>query len=49
MEQMKPHYEAAVAKAKAEDTPEKRRGVGIAIGGYNVTGLPSDMPRSPSS
>ena len=43
MEQMKPHYEAAVAKAKAEDTPEKRRGVGIAIGGYNVTGLPSDM------
>ena len=43
MEQMKPHYEAAVARAKAADTPAKRRGVGIAIGGYNVTGLPSDM------
>lgn len=37
METMKPIYDKAVARAKAEDTPEKRRGVGIAWGGYNVT------------
>lgn len=37
METMKPIYERAVADAKAADTPEKRRGVGIAWGGYNVT------------
>ncbi len=37
METMKPYYYAAVEKAKAEDTPEKRRGVGLAWGGYNVT------------
>jgi len=37
METMKPIYEKAVARAKAEDTPEKRRGVGLAWGGYNVT------------
>ncbi|MDR0357738.1 MAG: molybdopterin-dependent oxidoreductase [Clostridiales Family XIII bacterium] len=37
MERMRPLYEKAVADAKANDTPEKRRGVGIAWGGYNVT------------
>ncbi len=37
METMKPIYEKAVAEAKAADTPEKRRGVGLAWGGYNVT------------
>ena len=37
METMKPIYEKAVARAKAEDTPEVRRGVGLAWGGYNVT------------
>ena len=37
MKEMKPIYDAAVARAKKEDTPEKRRGVGIAWGGYNVT------------
>ncbi len=37
MKTMKPIYEKAVEKAKKEDTPEKRRGVGIAWGGYNVT------------
>ncbi len=37
MEAMRPVYEKAVARAKAEDTPAKRRGVGIAWGGYNVT------------
>ncbi len=37
METMKPIYEKAVAEAKAADTPEKRRGVGLSWGGYNVT------------
>ncbi|WP_027400415.1 molybdopterin-dependent oxidoreductase [Anaerovorax odorimutans] len=37
METMRPYYEKAVERAKAEDTPEKRRGVGIVWGGYNVT------------
>ena len=37
MQAMKPIYDKAVARAKAEDTPAKRRGVGIAWGGYNVT------------
>ncbi|GAB1475681.1 molybdopterin-dependent oxidoreductase [Bacillota bacterium] len=37
MNTMKPIYDKAVAEAKAADTPEKRRGVGIAWGGYNVT------------
>jgi aldehyde oxidoreductase len=37
MEKMRPHYEKAVADARAADTPEKRRGVGLAWGGFNVT------------
>ena len=37
MKIMKPIYEKAVAEAKANDTPEKRRGVGLAWGGFNVT------------
>jgi aldehyde oxidoreductase len=37
MNRMRPYYEKAVAEAKAADTPEKRRGVGIAWGGFNVT------------
>ena len=37
MDTMRPLYEKAVAEAKAADTPEKRRGVGIAWGGFNVT------------
>ncbi|WP_027400407.1 molybdopterin-dependent oxidoreductase [Anaerovorax odorimutans] len=41
MDKMKPLYEKAVAEAKAKDTPEVRRGVGLAWGGYNV-GLGSD-------
>ncbi|MEG2323787.1 MAG: molybdopterin cofactor-binding domain-containing protein [Anaerovoracaceae bacterium] len=36
MDKMKPLYEAAVKKAKAADTAEVRRGVGLAWGGYNV-------------
>ena len=34
---LKPLYDKAVAEAKAADTPEKRRGVGLAWGGFNVT------------
>ena len=41
MDKMRPLYEKAVADAKAKDTPEIRRGVGLAWGGYNV-GLGSD-------
>ncbi|SKC46385.1 molybdopterin-dependent oxidoreductase [Maledivibacter halophilus] len=37
MEKMRPYYEKAVTEAKEADTPEKRRGVGIAWGGFNVT------------
>lgn len=36
MDKMRPHYEEAVAKAKAESTDEIKKGVGIAWGGYNV-------------
>lgn len=36
MDKLKPLYDEAVKKAKAEDTPEVRKGVGIAWGGYNV-------------
>lgn len=42
MKIMKPIYEKAVAEAKAADTPEKRRGVGLAWGGFNVTEGESD-------
>ena len=37
MNKMRPLYENALRKAKEEDTPEKRRGVGVAWGGFNVT------------
>ena len=37
MDTMKPYYEAALKRAKELDTPEKRRGVGIAWGGFNVS------------
>lgn len=37
MKIMRPIYEKAVQEAKAADTPEKRRGVGISWGGFNVT------------
>lgn len=42
MLKLKPFYEKAAAEAKAEDTPEKRRGVGLAWGGYNVSMKPQD-------
>ena len=34
----KDHYYDAVKRARTESTPEKRRGVGIAIGAYNTSG-----------
>lgn len=43
MEKMRPIYEKAVQQAKDKDMPEKRRGVGLAWGGYNVTGGPADQ------
>ncbi|MDL2271567.1 molybdopterin-dependent oxidoreductase, partial [Desulfovibrio sp. OttesenSCG-928-I05] len=36
MDAFRPHYEAAVKRAKEESTPELRRGVGFACGGYHV-------------
>ncbi|MCI5898299.1 MAG: molybdopterin-dependent oxidoreductase [Firmicutes bacterium] len=43
MDKMRPLYEKAVADAKAADTPEVRRGVGICWGGYNVGSGPDDF------
>jgi aldehyde oxidoreductase len=37
MNTAKPLYDKALEEAKKHDAPEKRRGVGIAWGGYNVT------------
>lgn len=43
MLKMKPLYEKAVAEAKEKDSPEKRRGVGLAWGGYAVSETPFDQ------
>lgn len=40
MDMLRPHYRKAVEKARAESTPEHRRGVGIAWGGYHVSKVP---------
>ena len=37
MQKMKPHYERAMKEAREKDTPEVRRGIGLAWGGFNVT------------
>lgn len=37
MDAMRPLYEAAKERARKADTPEKRRGVGLAWSGFNVT------------
>ncbi len=42
MEKMRPIYEQAVREAKEKDTPELRRGVGLAWGGFNVSEGPTD-------
>lgn len=36
LDKMRPIYQAALAKAKAESTPEKKKGVGVSIGVYGV-------------
>lgn len=36
LDMLRPQYKEALLKAKQEDTSDKRRGVGIAIGTYNV-------------
>jgi len=40
MDAMRPVYQAARDKARAESTPERLRGVGIAWGGYHVSKCP---------
>lgn len=42
LETIRPYYEAAMARAKAEDTPEKRRGVGLVCGGFSCSGQGAD-------
>jgi aldehyde oxidoreductase len=42
METLKPYYDKAVKEAKEKDTPEIRRGVGLAWGGFNVSEGPTD-------
>lgn len=37
MKKMRPHYEKALKEAKAKNTSELKRGVGIAWGAFNVT------------
>jgi len=39
---MRPIYQEALARAKDESTPKVKRGVGLAMGGYNVTLGPND-------
>ncbi|HMQ53327.1 MAG TPA: molybdopterin-dependent oxidoreductase [Anaerolineae bacterium] len=36
LDKMRPIYQAALVKAKAESTPEKKKGVGVSIGVYGV-------------
>ena len=43
MLKMKPLYDKAKAEARVADTSEKRRGVGIAWGGFNVSDQPLDQ------
>ena len=42
MDMLRPKYEAAVAAAEKSSTPEKRRGVGVAIGGFHTAGAGDD-------
>ena len=43
MEAVKPYYEQGKENAAKFNVPGKKRGVGITVGGYNVTGGSSDM------
>ena len=40
MDMLRPHYQKALETARVESTPERRRGVGIAWGGYHVSKVP---------
>ena len=42
LDMIRPHYEAAVKEAKAKSTDKKKRGVGIACGGFSCTLGPFD-------
>ncbi len=42
MDMLRPKYEAAVAEAEKSSTPEKKRGVGVAIGGFHTAGAGDD-------
>ena len=42
MKKLKPYYDRAVKEAREKDTPEVRRGVGLAWGGFNVSEGPTD-------
>jgi aldehyde oxidoreductase len=42
LDKMRPYYQAALKRAEKESTAEKKRGVGIACGEYNVTSGPND-------
>ena len=46
MQMVKPGYEEAVARCKKLSTPEKKRGVGLAIGMYNVGNDYADLADS---
>lgn len=40
IDKMRPVYQEALARAKKENTPEKRRGVGVSCSAYNTCGGP---------
>jgi aldehyde oxidoreductase len=42
LDALRPKYEMIKARVAEESTPERRRGVGVAIGHYNVTSGPND-------
>lgn len=42
MKMLKPYYDKAVREAREKDTPQVRRGVGLAWGGFNVSEGPTD-------
>ncbi|SDE57310.1 molybdopterin-dependent aldehyde oxidoreductase [Sporomusa acidovorans] len=42
LDKLRPYYREALARAEREATPERKRGVGIACGEYNVTSGPND-------
>jgi aldehyde oxidoreductase len=42
IDKIRPRYQALLERAKRESTAEKRRGVGVAVGHYNVTSSAND-------